>query len=168
MPAWSPLLARIDDRLIHGQVVVGCCEPLGARRILLVDDEVAHDELQQRIYRAGVPPRVELEFIAVARSAARLDELAASDGLDRVVIVVSRARVMSELLAAGVRFRSVQVGGAHLRAGATELVAGVFLDPEDRAALGQLLDAGTEVFIQPVARSSRTPVDRSLLDRVRG
>ena len=42
---YTPLLARIDDRLIHGQVVVGCCEPLGAKRILLVDDPVLNAEL---------------------------------------------------------------------------------------------------------------------------
>ena len=67
--AYAPLLARIDDRLIHGQVVVGCCEPLGARRILLVDDPVAMDPFQRKLYRAGVPPEVAVEFLTVAQHA---------------------------------------------------------------------------------------------------
>lgn len=160
---FAPLLARIDDRLIHGQVVVGCCEPLGARRILLVDDTVAADPLQQKLYRAGVPPRVAVDFAAVAGAAERLDQLAAEGEIDGLVVVVARARVMARLLSAGVRFRCVQLGGAHAREGARELVDGVFLDEPDRQALRELIRQGTEVVIQPVAQASGLTVDEALL-----
>lgn len=161
--AYSPLLARIDDRLIHGQVVIGCCEPLGARRILLVDDPVASDSFQQKLYRAGVPPKVVVEFLSIADAAARLEELSGSGELDVVVVVVARALVMERLRAAGVCFRSVQLGGAHMHEGATEIVDGFFLDERDRSALLSLVEDGTRVIIQPVAQSSTVTVDSALL-----
>jgi mannose/fructose/N-acetylgalactosamine-specific phosphotransferase system component IIB len=161
--AYSPLLARIDDRLIHGQVVVGCCEPLGARRILLVEDSVAADPLQKKLYRAGVPPEVAVEFLHVVEVAARVEELDAAGDLDGVVVVVARARVMEGLRNEGVRFRCVQLGGAHLREGATELVDGFFLDKGDRSALWNLVESGTKVIIQPVSRSPEVRVDFDLL-----
>ena len=161
--AYSPLLARIDDRLIHGQVVVGCCEPLGARRILLVDDTVAEDPLQKKLYRAGVPPEVVVEFLAIQQAPARLEALGATGDLDRVVLVVSRACVMEELRAEGVQFRCVQLGGAHMHEGATELVDGFFLDENDRSALRNLLEDGTEIIIQPVTQSPMVRVDSALL-----
>ena len=99
---YSPLLARIDDRLIHGQVVVGCCGPLGARRILLVDDPVASDPFQQKLYRGGVPPEVAIEFLTVADAGFRLEELFGNGALETVVLVVARARVMEELRSTGV------------------------------------------------------------------
>jgi mannose/fructose/N-acetylgalactosamine-specific phosphotransferase system component IIB len=161
--AYSPLLARIDDRLIHGQVVVGCCEPLGARRILLVDDAVALDPFQRKLYRAGVPPEVAVEFLTVAEAGMRLEELSGAEELDSVVVVVARARVMEGLRVAGVCFSRVQLGGAHMHEGATEIVHGFFLDETDRSALRGLVEDGTKVVIQPVAQSTTITVDSALL-----
>ena len=53
-------LYRIDDRLIHGQVVVGWGQPLDLGFIVLVDDEVAGSEWEQELYRMGVPPEMDV------------------------------------------------------------------------------------------------------------
>ncbi len=58
-------LYRIDDRLIHGQVVVGWGRPLDIRFIVLVDDEVAASEWEQELYRMGVPPEMDVFFHGV-------------------------------------------------------------------------------------------------------
>jgi mannose/fructose/N-acetylgalactosamine-specific phosphotransferase system component IIB len=165
---YCPLLARIDDRLIHGQVVVGCCEPLGARRILLVDESVASDALQQKIYRAGVPPDVRVDFVSVGGAPELMHQIEVEDGLDCVVVVVARAAVMEDLRTTGVEFASVQLGGAHARAGAThEVVPGFFLDEEDRRALRSLLHAGVEVVIQPVWAAAIRPMTAEMLEEPR-
>jgi mannose/fructose/N-acetylgalactosamine-specific phosphotransferase system component IIB len=64
-------LFRIDDRLIHGQVVVGWGQPLDLTFIVLVDDEVATSEWEQELYRMGVPPEMEVHFHTVEAAAAR-------------------------------------------------------------------------------------------------
>ena len=51
----SVLLFRVDERLIHGQVVVGWARRLHPRRIIVVDDDVAADPNEQSIYRTGLP-----------------------------------------------------------------------------------------------------------------
>ena len=58
-------LYRIDDRLIHGQVVVGWGQPLDIGFIVLVDDEVAASEWEQELYRMGVPPEMDVYFHGV-------------------------------------------------------------------------------------------------------
>ena len=58
-------LVRLDDRLIHGQVVVGWGRALKAEQILLIDDRVAADEWEQEIYRMGLPPEIDVEFCSV-------------------------------------------------------------------------------------------------------
>ena len=62
-------LCRIDDRLIHGQVVVGWGQPLDVGFIVLVDDEVAASDWEQELYRMGVPPEMEVFFHDVAGAA---------------------------------------------------------------------------------------------------
>ena len=56
---------RIDDRLIHGQVVVGWGQPMDVGYIVLVDDAVAHSEWEQELYRMGVPPTMDVYFDTV-------------------------------------------------------------------------------------------------------
>ena len=67
------VLYRIDDRLIHGQVVVGWGQPLDLRFIVLVDDEVASSDWEQELYRMGVPPEMEVHFHSATEAAPLLD-----------------------------------------------------------------------------------------------
>jgi len=66
----SLALYRIDDRLIHGQVVVGWGQPLDVSFIVLVDDEVSGSDWEQDLYRMGVPPQLEVIFASVEQAAA--------------------------------------------------------------------------------------------------
>jgi len=65
-------LFRIDDRLIHGQVVVGWGQPLGLKFIVLVDDAVASSDWEQELYRMGVPPEMDVYFHDVGTAATRI------------------------------------------------------------------------------------------------
>ena len=66
------VLCRVDDRLIHGQVVVGWGQPLGIQRIVLADDEVAKSDWEQDLYRMAVPSGLEVVFATVAAAGAQL------------------------------------------------------------------------------------------------
>ena len=67
----SVVLFRVDERLIHGQVVVGWAHKLRPRRIIVVDDALAEDQLEQSIYRTGIPEGMDAEFWS-EREAVRL------------------------------------------------------------------------------------------------
>ncbi|HJX88660.1 MAG TPA: PTS sugar transporter subunit IIB, partial [Gemmatimonadales bacterium] len=60
------VLCRVDDRLIHGQVVVGWGQALGITRIILVDDQVAASSWEQDLYRMAVTPEISIDFASVA------------------------------------------------------------------------------------------------------
>ncbi len=62
------LLCRVDDRLVHGQVVIGWGRPLGIERIVLVDDTVAASQWEQDLYRMAVAPEIELLFTTIAEA----------------------------------------------------------------------------------------------------
>ena len=65
------VLFRVDERLIHGQVVVGWGQPLDIDYIVLVDDEVAASEWEQELYRMGVPPEMDVHFLSVEEAGRR-------------------------------------------------------------------------------------------------
>lgn len=143
------LFARIDDRLIHGQVVVGCCEPLDAHRILVVDDEMAEDSFQQRIYAAAVPPDIAVEFLSVDDAAARLRELVGRSPTT-IIVLTADCLTMARLVREDVGLNRVCVGGLHYREGAVEVWPGFFLDAENRDALREIAAQDVEVVVQSV------------------
>ena len=74
-------LFRIDDRLIHGQVVVGWGQPMDLTFIVLVDDEVASSEWEQELYRMGVPPEMDVYFHTVEEAAEKLPSYQRDEGI---------------------------------------------------------------------------------------
>jgi mannose/fructose/N-acetylgalactosamine-specific phosphotransferase system component IIB len=146
----SLLMARIDDRLVHGQVVIGCCEPLRARRLLLCDAAVAADPVLKGFFALATPEEIALEVHDVPASLARLEELERAGEAATTILLVARSTTMLRLCEGGATVERVHLGGAHARPGADELWPGFFLDLEDRAALRALLARGIEVQVQTV------------------
>lgn len=141
------MLHRIDDRLIHGQVVVGWGRPLGVGFIALVDDTVAASEWEQELFRMGVPPEMTLYFAdvdAAAREHARWE----SD--PRPGIVLAGDIDTMRRLAARVEIAEVNVGGIHHAAGRIQRLRYVFLSPEEERALRALADTGVSISAQDV------------------
>lgn len=141
-------LYRIDDRLIHGQVVVGWGQPLDLHFIVLVDDEVAASDWEQELYRMGVPPEMEVYFESVAGAAANLGRYQAERR--RGLLLTGDIDTMSRLIDATGAIRSVNLGGIHHRPGRTQRLRYVFLSPEEEGQLRALAARGVHVTAQDV------------------
>src|SRR4051812_13554631 len=107
-------LYRIDDRLIHGQVVVGWGQPLDIRLLVLVDDVVASSEWEQELYRMAVPPEMEIRFESVETAAAKHADIAADKR--KSIVIVADIQTMQRLAARVPEIRNVNIGGLHHRA----------------------------------------------------
>jgi PTS system mannose-specific IIB component len=144
------ILARIDDRLIHGQVVVGCAEPAHADRILLADAEAAADPLQATLYRAAVPPSIQVEVLDPDAAVHRLSELEAARDPHPTILVAGSPATMLRMVEAGAPIEVVNLGGLHFHEGAREAWPGYYLDAGQRADLRALLRRGVRIEVQTV------------------
>jgi len=153
-------LYRIDDRLIHGQVVVGWGQPLDLRFIVLVDDEVAASEWEQELYRMGVPPDMEVYFDAVDTAATNLSRY--QDDERRGLLLTGDIDTMARLVDATDAIRRVNLGGIHHRPGRTQRLRYVFLAPDEEAQLRSLETRGIEVTAQDVPAARPIPLDELL------
>jgi PTS system mannose-specific IIB component/fructoselysine and glucoselysine-specific PTS system IIB component len=150
-------LYRIDDRLIHGQVVVGWGQPLDLRFIVLVDDEVAASDWEQELYRMGVPPEMEVFFESVDGAVQRHGQFA-RDPRPGLVLTGDIA-TMGRLVAAVPAIRAVNLGGIHHRAGRMQRLRYVFLAPDEEQALRALARSGVSVTAQDVPAARPVPLD---------
>lgn len=149
-------LYRIDDRLIHGQVVVGWGQPLDIDFILLVDDNVATCDWEQDLYRMGVPPEMELIFADVATAIQNHDRYAGEKR--KGIIVAPDIPTMQRLVYGVAGIREVNVGGIHHRAGRVQKLRYVFLAPDEEAQLRAMVEGGVKVTAQDVPGAREVPM----------
>lgn len=152
-------LYRIDDRLIHGQVVVGWGQPLDLGFIVLVDDEVAETDWEQELYRMGVPPEMDVYFASVQQAAAGLDAWRRDPRPG--VLLTSDIDTMRRLVEA-TDIRAVNLGGIHHRADRTPRVRYVYLSVAEIAMLRAIAARGVEITAQDVPATRPLPLDELL------
>jgi len=140
-------LYRIDDRLIHGQVVVGWGQPLDIDFIVLVDDTVATSDWEQELYRMGVPPEMDVYFHTASDAIVSIPAYRADER--RGLLLTGDIATMRKLVD-GVGITAVNVGGIHSRVGRTQRLRYVFLSPDEEQELHDLVAHGAVVTAQDV------------------
>jgi len=149
-------LFRIDDRLIHGQVVVGWGQPLGLKFIVLVDDAVASSDWEQELYRMGVPPEMDVYFHDVGTATARIPEYRSDP---RAGLLLTGDIATMHRLAERVPLVAVNVGGIHSRPGRVQRLRYVFLSNDEADELRALAAHGVKVTAQDVPGARTVPLD---------
>lgn len=152
----SIALYRIDDRLIHGQVVVGWGNPLNASFIVLVDDLVRATAAEQELYRMGVSPNMELVFASSAEAAAHLAEWQRDPRVG--ILLTGDIATIAKLALDSHRLTAINVGGLHSRPGRSERLRYVYLSDDEAAQLRALAAQGIEVTAQDVPTARRVPL----------
>jgi PTS system mannose-specific IIB component/fructoselysine and glucoselysine-specific PTS system IIB component len=141
-------LFRVDDRLVHGQVVIGWGRPLGAAFVVVVDPVLARSPWEQELYRMGVPPDVTLEFCDVAEAVRRAPEW--DRRAEAGIVLTGDIATMRALREAGWAIPHVNLGGVHAGPGRTERLPYLFLGAGDLVDLRALADRGVLVTAQDV------------------
>jgi PTS system mannose-specific IIB component/fructoselysine and glucoselysine-specific PTS system IIB component len=151
------VLCRVDDRLIHGQVVVGWGQPLGIQRFVLADDDVAKSGWEQDLYRMAVPEGLEVVFATVAGAGAQLRAWDADNR--RTALLMGSVEAAVHLFhAAPALVRKINLGGIHHRPGRLERLPYVFLSPEEHRLLTELAGQGAEIAGQDLPTATPVPL----------
>ncbi|MES2123915.1 MAG: PTS sugar transporter subunit IIB [Gemmatimonadota bacterium] len=143
----SLALCRVDDRLVHGQVVIGWGRPLTARFIVLVDDGVRASDWEQDLYRMAVPEGVDIIFARTAEAVNRLTEWAA-DPRPGILLTGDLVTMATLHTAAPDIVHRINLGGIHHRADRHERLRYLYLSDAEEALLAQLRASGAEVTAQ--------------------
>lgn len=152
------VLVRIDDRLIHGQVVEGWLRVVQADRIVVASDEAAADPLQMSLMGLAVPSEVRVVVRPVAEVAQALKT--AQWAKDRVLLLLPGVREARRLVDMGVGLESINLGGMHDAPGRSFVTPSLALSPEDVADLRALLDRDINIETRALPNDER----RSLRD----
>lgn len=145
-------LARIDDRLIHGQVATRWTKETNVKRIIVVSDEVAADTVRKTLLTQVAPPGVTAHVVDVAK-AIRVYENP-NYAKDRVMFLFTNPTDVLRLVEAGVKITSVNIGGMAFHQGKTQVNGAISVDEKDIVAFHKLNDLGIELEARKVSSDS--------------
>jgi PTS system mannose-specific IIB component len=141
-------LVRVDDRLIHGQVVAIWLKALNAKRIVIVDDPTARDAFLSEIITLAAPHGVPVEVLDVESGTERVRALA--EAQEPIFVLVRSPLVALHLREAGVAFPLLNVGGLGAGPGRKPLYRNISASPTEMDAMRRLEELGTSVELRIV------------------
>ncbi len=152
------VFARIDDRLIHGQVVEGWVNFLKATTIVVADDKVAANPLQRSIMEIAVPQGLKVVIGTVDEICGRLRS--ADLEKERVILLFSNPSDVLRSLRCGMACDTVNLGGLHYVPGKRKIMDVLALDDDDLSALQEILRRGVRIDIQTVPTEKPQALDK--------
>ena len=154
------VLARVDDRLIHGEVVSVWLPSLKANTILIVDDGVAADTFNVRVIRSLAPAGVKVFVVTVDKAAERL----VADGKpgENIIVLAKTPITFDRLVRAGVPLKEINLGGMGIRGERRPFIKNVAASPEEVDAIERLRNQGVRVFYQLVPEQAVIEVDDAI------
>lgn len=155
------VLARVDDRLIHGEVVSVWGPALGINRYIIVDDEVASNKLNKRVIKALCPGSARCSIYTVDRAAEVLIT-PSEDRKEKIMVLVKSPIIFLRLAERGNIFKKINLGGMGMHDGRKPFVKNLSCTEEEVEAIRTLVDRGIHVFYQLVPEQKATDIRKYL------
>jgi PTS system mannose-specific IIB component len=133
---------RIDNRLVHGQVIEAWLPHLRARTLVVANDDLAANELRQTIMGLAIPKNITFICCSVAETTITLDQLAASDVSGHILVLFASCADARHAHQSGAPFSIINLGNLHYGPGKQQVCEHIALGPEDRHCLQYFKDHG--------------------------
>lgn len=152
------VFARVDNRLVHGQVGMVWANTMGANIIVVVDDEVVSDAVQQELMRMTVARNnLPIRFWSVQQT---IDTIWKASPAQKIFIVAKTPKVMRKLVDGGVPIKAVNIGNMHTSPGKRQFkTAYVYVDDDDMADIDALKAKGVQMSIQVLPDYKKVVID---------
>ena len=139
------VFARVDDRLIHGQVVQAWLPELNVDEVLISYPKEKKNTLNEGLLRLSLPYEYELSVLD-APTAVRH----AASTKKRIFLLLSSLEDFTDLVKEGLQIKSVNIGGMHFKENAQKLAEHVFLNAQDKQLLKLIHDLGISIETRAV------------------
>ena len=153
-------LFRIDDRLIHGQVVIGWASFLKSKKIILCDDNVYENEWEKELYLSIVPEDLESEVLSIEKTADLLKN--GNGNLAEAIIIVNGPKPIELLLDMGVPLQDINIGGIHFKEGRKPYLSYLYLDDSDIQSFKNCMSKGVHFNCLDVPDGKKLKLEKIL------
>ena len=150
------VLARIDDRLIHGQVVTVWCKVTKCERIIVCDDDVAADNIRATLLKQVAPPGIKSSVVNIEKAIRVYNNPKYAD--TKCLLLFTNPSSVLRMVEAGVDIKSINVGGMSFKEGKRQISGAVSVDAKDEEAFNKLHEKGIEIEYRKVDTDKKADV----------
>lgn len=148
------VLTRIDDRLIHGQVMTAWIKNKNAQQVVIVDDDVANDEYMIEVLEMAIPEEIPIGIFTKEEGVEFF-----SQGLDApTILLVKGPGVLNYMIDHNISIDAIDVGGMGARRDRSTLYKNISTSPEENEEFKKLLDKKVNVYIQVMPQNKPVSV----------
>jgi mannose/fructose/N-acetylgalactosamine-specific phosphotransferase system component IIB len=155
-------LLRIDDRLIHGQVVIGWATHLNTKEIILCDDTVADNEWEKELYLSCVPSNIDAKILNVSDTVSYLTNKVQKNG--KIIMLVESPMVIEQLLNAGMQIDLVNIGGMHFKDQRKKYLPYVYINEAELATFNRCMKRNVHFECLDVPNGKKVSLKRLILN----
>ena len=154
------VLARVDSRLLHGQVATAWTKATNPSRIIVVSDAVAKDELRRKLIEQAAPPGVKANVIPISK----MIEISKDPrfGDTKALLLFENPQDVLRVVEAGVKIKEVNVGSLAHSTGKVVVSKVLSMGHEEVAAFEKLKDLGVTFDVRKVPNDSKDNLDELL------
>ena len=142
-------VARIDDRLIHGQVITTWVKNYDIEQVLVINDKVAGDKVQQSVLTMSAPPGLKVLVFGVQQF---IEILKKTPIKKRTMLLFTNSIDVNALVEGGLLLEKVNVGGMRMQDGRHQLSRAVSVTPEEEQAFKNLIAKNIPIEVQMVPK----------------
>lgn len=148
------VLTRVDDRVIHGQTMVRWFAEYPCDGILIIDDELANNEVMAQIYKNVVPPNIKVHIFNLEAALNKVVE--AESSAKKYIVIIKSILTFNEMLEKGRLFtHEINIGPCSKRPDTVEIVPTISLDKKEIAAFKNISNFGVKAYFQVVPTSKK-------------
>ena len=139
----STFIVRIDDRLIHGQVIVGWVKALNLNNIIVVNNIILHDNLKMQMMKLAIPSEINVEFLSLERSIEdyKLDKWVKYES----IMLFESPKDACFFISNDCKIKKLNVGGLHVREDRLPFTSNLALNQKDIGYLKKIHKLGVEM-----------------------
>jgi len=144
------ILVRVDDRLLHGQIICAWVPVVRADALIVASDAAAGDELVREIMASCANPGLSVRVMGLREAA---EYLSSGPTDERTILIVGELADAMKLYEGGIRFTSLNIGNVHHEEGGRKIAPSVIVNHEDEEVMEKFAGLGVELDIRDVPGS---------------
>lgn len=150
------VLARVDDRLIHGQVMTAWIQYTGGNHIVIVDDVTAQDDFTKQIIQMAVPAGIKLDIYNVQEAPQKIN----ANQTGKLIILAKTPQVFLQLIQAQVALPGVIIDGMGANKGRQKVYKNIFMNAAEKQAVQAIGAQGVKVKIQVIPDEKALSIEK--------
>lgn len=153
------VLSRVDERLIHGQVMTSWVKRFNVNKIILVDDVIANDDFMREVLTLAAPNGV---TVLVLTAEGTFNLLQSDTSTDRTMLLFKELKYVLKLVYQGYSIERLNIGNIGSAPNRKSITNQVYISQEEKEIVRELISKNTYVFIQKMPTDTEIDVAKKI------